>query len=140
MLTLTWLLIGLISGACYLYWARSLPAALELRVLTAGLLVAALIYVGFATIRGNPDWILIELVGVAIYGVCAFLTYRISPFWLAAGWGFHPAWDVLLHLSGAGQTIAPYWYVIACISFDLLVAVYIVQRRDLWTATLAPNH
>ena len=139
MLTLVWLLLGLVLGAAYIYWTRSLGAVLELRALTAGLVIAALIYVGFAVIWGNGNWILVELAGVAAYAIFAFLTYRFSSLWLAACWGIHPAWDALLHLFGPGQTIAPNWYAVACISFDILVAAYIVNRSPKWTTTIEPG-
>ena len=139
MLTLVWLLLGLVLAAAFIYWIRSMGAALELRALTAGLLIAALIYVGFAVTWGNGNWILVELAGVAAYGIFAFLTYRFSSLWLAAGWGVHPAWDALLRLIGPGQTIAPYWYAIACISFDILVAAYIVKRYPVWTVKTEPG-
>ena len=53
---------------------------------------------------------------------------RGSPSWLAFGWALHPAWDAGLHLHGYGASFAPEWYVLACISFDLLVAGYIAAR------------
>ena len=41
---------------------------------------------------------------------------------LAAGWAAHVAWDVLLHLSGAGAEYTPHWYPWLCVSFDLVMA------------------
>ena len=38
--------------------------------------------------------------------------------------------DAGLHLRGAGAGHAPEWYVLACLSFDLLVAAYVVRYRD----------
>jgi outer membrane protein assembly factor BamB len=125
--TTLWLLLGLILGGAFLAFARAQRGA-ERRVLALGLLVAAAIYVGFALIGAGPVWLLVEALGVAAYGVLAWLGLRRSPFWLAVGWALHPAWDVCLHLVGAGAAFAPEWYAIACISFDLLVAAYITAQ------------
>ncbi|TKB43139.1 DUF6010 family protein [Thalassotalea mangrovi] len=48
--------------------------------------------------------------------------------WLALGWLLHPVWDIGLHLQGPGWHIVPPWYAVACVSFDILVAIYIVWR------------
>ena len=139
MLIVVWLLLGLILGAAYTCWTRALPTPMELRALSTGLIVAAAIYVGFAVAWGTRNWVFLELSGVIIYSIFVFLTYRFSPYWLAAGWGFHPAWDVFLHLLGEGHTIAPYWYVVACISFDVLVAVYILILVAIRTSSPGPE-
>jgi hypothetical protein len=38
----------------------------------------------------------------------------------------HPLWDVVLHYVGPGHSFTPWAYAIACVSFDWLVAIYIV--------------
>lgn len=109
-----------------LLYARCRGAKRELRILSIALMIAAAIYPGFALIWGNAAWIAIEIAGVATFGLFVWLAMQYSPIWLAVGWGIHPAWDVGLHLFGLGYRIAPEWYVVACISFDLLVAGYIL--------------
>jgi hypothetical protein len=90
------------------------------------LIIAALAYVAFAARAGESAfWVVGELVGVGIYGTMGLLGVRGSPMWLAAGWALHPLWDVVLHYFGPGSSFAPIGYTIPCISFDLLVAVYI---------------
>lgn len=126
-MTTVWLLLGALVGAAFLAFARSRRGA-EMMVLSLGLLVAALIYLGFALSEGEPVWLLVEALGVAAYGGLAWLGLRRSSLWLAAGWALHPAWDIGLHLVGAGAAVAPEWYATACISFDLLIAGYIVTR------------
>ena len=37
-------------------------------------------------------------------------------------------WDSGLHFMGAGKDVAPMWYVISCITFDILVAAYIFYK------------
>jgi hypothetical protein len=66
------------------------------------------------------------LVGGIVFGTMALLGLRGSPWWLAAGWALHPLWDAGLHYFGPGSSFAPEPYAIACISFDWLVAAYIV--------------
>jgi hypothetical protein len=68
---------------------------------------AAFTYVLFAAQAGEGGyWVAGELVGV--------------------GWAAHPVWDVALHYFGPGGSFAPDAYAITCLSFDLLVAAYVV--------------
>ena len=95
-------------------------------LLAIALIIAALAYVAFAIGAGQSTlWVVGELVGVGVYGTMGLLGVRGSPMWLAAGWALHPLWDVVLHYFGSGSSFAPISYTIPCISFDLLVAVYI---------------
>lgn len=124
MTTTLWLLLGLGLGAAFLAFARTRGRGEE-RVLALGLLVAALFYVAFALAGAERVWVLVEVAGVVVYGALAWLGLRHSLLWLAAGWGLHVLWDVGLHLAGGGAGFAPEWYVLICITFDLLVAGYI---------------
>ena len=95
-------------------------------LLAIALLIAAAAYVAFAVGAGEGAWWVVgEFVGVGVYGAMGLLGVRGSPMWLAAGWALHPLWDVVLHYFGPGGSFAPIDYTIPCISFDLLVAVYI---------------
>lgn len=120
--------LGLVLGSLYLWAIRRSPET-ERRSLTAGLLIVALIYVGFAFVGGAPDaWRLIELGGVLLYGIFAGLGLRKDGRWLAVGWAGHALWDVPLHLHGPAATYVPDWYLPFCLSFDLLVAAYAAWR------------
>ena len=121
-----WLIIGLVLGTALLLYARARGRNRQKRILSIGLVVAAIIYVGFALLWGNPMWIAVEVAGVLAYGIFVWLALRYSINWLAAGWAVHPAWDVILHLLGPGHAIVPEWYAVACISFDFLVASYVL--------------
>ncbi len=91
------------------------------------LIGAAFMYMLFAVQAGEGGfWVVGELVGVGIYGSMGLLGLRGSPWWLAAGWALHPVWDVALHYFGPGGSFAPDAYAITCLSFDLLVAAYVV--------------
>lgn len=95
------------------------------------LFIAAGAYFGFATLGrdlagAGRIWMLVELLQCIAFGTMALLGLRGSPYWLAAGWALHPLWDFALHYVGPGHTFTPWTYAIACISFDLLVAAYVV--------------
>lgn len=91
------------------------------------LIVAAGAYLGFAIGGGaRPVWALIELLQAVAFGAMALLGLYRSPYWLAAGWALHPLWDVGLHYIGPGRAFAPMSYAIACVSYDLVVAAYVV--------------
>jgi hypothetical protein len=130
----------LINGAIFATVAVIVPAFLLSRftreifgrsVLVIFLFVAAGAYFGFATlgrevVDSPPIWILVELAQVIVFGTLALLGLRGSPYWIAAGWALHPFWDVVLHYIGPGDSFTPWTYAIACVSFDWLVAIYIV--------------
>jgi hypothetical protein len=100
-------------------------------VLVIFLVIAAGAYFGFATVGrdlvgSNQVWILIELAQAVVFGAIGLLGLRCSSYWIAAGWALHPFWDVVLHYMGPGHTFTPWTYAIACVSFDWIVALYIM--------------
>jgi hypothetical protein len=130
----------LINGAIFATVAVIIPAFLLSRftrdiigrsVLVIFLVIAAGAYFGFATtgrdlVGTDQIWILVELIQAVVFGAIALLGLRGSPYWLAAGWALHPFWDVMLHYVGPGHPFTPWTYAIACVSFDWLIAIYIV--------------
>jgi len=94
--------------------------------------VAALIYVGFALVWGDAQWLAIEIAGVAASGMLLVAAGRAGFVLVALGWLLHPAWDLGLHLYGPGEHIVPQWYAVACVAFDLAVAGAIVCRLSVW--------
>ena len=130
----------LINGAIFATVAVIVPAFLLSRftrdiigrsLLVIFLFIAAGAYFGFATlgrevVDTQPIWMLVELAQVIVFGTLALLGLRGSPYWIAAGWALHPFWDVVLHYIGPGHSFTPWTYAIACVSFDWLVAIYIV--------------
>ena len=62
---------------------------------------------------------------MVLFVLLAYAGVRHSPLLLALGWTVHVGWDVGLHLARQ-QVVVPAWYPSACISFDLLVAGYVV--------------
>ena len=123
-----WLCIGLIAVSPLLIYANQFNLHAQQKILGRSLIIAAMIYVSFALAWGDFNWVMIELIGIPLYGLFYWLAIRYGSIWLAIGWLMHPLWDVLLHLMGPGFDMVPAQYAIACISFDIAVAVFIVAR------------
>ncbi|MEZ4664857.1 MAG: DUF6010 family protein [Caldilineaceae bacterium] len=132
MIYLFWLLLGLVLAMPFLLWARSRGPQREPAFWALGLIGAAIIYIGFAIAWGNSGWVAVEIGGLLVYSLFVWLARRRGMVWLAVGWAAHPLWDVVLHWLGAGHMVAPEWYVFACLSFDMLVAGYILVRINQW--------
>lgn len=128
------LVIGVVLGALFLLVAFGFRRHTR-RWLVIGLIVVALAYVSFA--RERPAWLLVELAGVGLYGAVSWAGLCGSPWWIVAAWALHPVWDIVLHYVGPGRAFAPVWYTVPCVSFDLVVAVYVAYRvRDRHAETL----
>ncbi|MEZ4385247.1 MAG: DUF6010 family protein [Nannocystaceae bacterium] len=107
------------------------PAAarrLELVAWAIYLVVAALVYVGFALRTGGEGWMSVELLGVAAYAGLAWAGRR-RPRLLALAWLLHAAWDMVVH-AGVADDFVPLWYRWACLSFDLAAAIYIARAGE----------
>lgn len=119
-------LLGLLGAIIFLIICRVVTPETQTRTLSVGLIVAAFIYVGFAILgQASAAWIAVEVAGVAIYSLFAVLGWHSSRWWLMVGWLLHPVWDLGLHFYERGASFTPAWYVLMCLSFDLLVAAYI---------------
>ena len=117
------LLIGAGLSLALIRLARTKMPRGELRIYAIGLIVAALLYVVFGVIgRASAWWLAIESLGLVIYSAAALAGLRGWPLLLALGWAAHVAWDVPLHVSGAGAEYTPFWYPWLCVSFDLIMA------------------
>jgi hypothetical protein len=122
------LLLGFVGAVIFLSAAR-IASRIETQILAIGLVMAALIYAGFAVIsHASPAWLATEGAGIVIYGTCAGLGWRFSSGWLLLGWLFHPVWDLALHFFASGAAFTPAWYALGCVSFDLVVAAYLCGR------------
>ncbi|HEY8411678.1 MAG TPA: DUF6010 family protein [Pyrinomonadaceae bacterium] len=95
-------------------------------LLATVLFAAAGAYFGFAFNTTTPRiWVLVELLQVIAFGTLGLYGWRGSPYWLALGYLLHPLWDFGVHHIGPGWAFAPQPYVMACITFDWIVAAYI---------------
>jgi hypothetical protein len=124
----TWLITGLLCVAPLLAYASGKGLNANRKIFGTGLVIAASFYVVFAVVDGNLPWLIVELVGVAAFSVFVWLATSRSINWLALGWFLHPVWDALLHVAGPGACVAPFWYAIACVSFDWAIALYLWVR------------
>ncbi len=125
MLILLYLFLGLIGAIFLLWYAKQLPNRASHKLLGRALIIAALIYPLMALIQNQHEHLLTELSGIVVYGLFYLLSFKHHINWLAIGWLLHPVWDVFLHLYGPIQEVVPIWYAWACVSFDVLVGVYI---------------
>jgi uncharacterized protein DUF6010 len=126
---LAMIVTGAVLGIIWIVVVRTTRRDTSLSLYALGLAIAAVIYVAFALVGpANGTWLAVETLGVARYGAAAWVG-RGSPVVLGIGWAAHAAWDVLLHLGGAGALYTPGWYPWACVGFDLVVAVELVRSR-----------
>ena len=121
------LALGAVAALIPLLWLRRKSPGSQQRFWALGLLVAALIYVGFAVLGigagtvGDPPHVLgFEGLGVMVYGALGALGMR-HPKALAFGWALHVVWD----LGHRHADWVPEWYVAACLAFDVVVAGYV---------------
>ena len=121
------LLIGVISCGVFIALARRMSQQRELRLYALALVIAALIYVGFTARGATPAWLTLELAGLAVFTLCAWLGLKISALILALAWAAHAGWDVILH-KVLNVAFVPDWYPMVCVGFDLLLAGYIAVR------------
>ena len=113
---------GAVYGTTLVLIAVAVPRFTR-HILAAALLVAALLYVGFAVeAQTSAWWLAAEAAGVGIYGYAAMRGVCGSAWWLAGGWALHPVWDVALHWAGPGRAFAPAWYATSCLTWDIMVA------------------
>lgn len=119
------LLIGVAACGVFIILARRLGHERELRLYALSLVIAAIIYVGFAARDVTFGWMALELAGVALFMLAAVLGVKTSRWFLAIGWAAHAAWDILLHKL-LDVSFVPGWYPMICVGFDLLLAGYLV--------------
>jgi hypothetical protein len=122
------LLVGMALAAAWARRVRRTRAANRLPMHAGMLLFTAMLYVLFAAMGGAWTGLGVELVGVVLFGGVALLgLYRRSTALLVLGWALHPVWDVALHTAGIMEAYTPEGYVVACIGFDLLLALLIAR-------------
>lgn len=123
-----WLVLGVVLASPLLFFASKLKLREMNHLMGTSLIAAAVIYIGFAFVWGNGQWIGLEFLGVFLYGFFYGMSLKHSVLWVALGWLFHPVWDLGVHLYGPGSHVVPEWYAVACFSFDLAAASYIFYR------------
>jgi len=110
-------------------WLRPDPDEahrLETTTWAAYLSMAALVYIGFALREAGEGWMPVELAGLVVYSALGWLGTRGRGWLLALGWALHAAWDLVVHASVPDEFV-PQWYRWACLSFDVVAALYLLQ-------------
>jgi hypothetical protein len=69
----------------------------------------------------------IEVLVFLLMFAAAIAGFANSPGWLAAGYAAHGVWDVFHHPHRLGAKVVE-WFPSVCLSFDLLVAAFILVR------------
>lgn len=128
------IIIGILAAAILIILCRKIYPQKMAFVWSRGLVIAALIYVGFAIVGQDFEWMKIELLGVVLYGTLAWLATKKSIIFLSLGWGLHVFWDLFLHPNGYPGHV-PSWYPGTCLGFDLVIAGYFIwyffdQRKN----------
>lgn len=120
-------IIGALAAITIWYYYRNLPFRSIMKLWQIGLLVAALIYVGFVIVGGAWTDLPRELIGVFLYGLFILLSQKSSPYFLAFGWLLHVLWDLIIHPTGI-HLYVPAWYPPVCLGFDVAIAVLLFSR------------
>src|SRR5262249_16221700 len=113
------LAVAIFLALCFVSIGRRLDR--EKSLYATGLVIAALVYPMLAITKGDRERLWLELVGLVLFSLTAFLGFKLSSRWLALGWVGNGMWEVLL-------PSVPWWYVHGCTAFDFFLAGYILGR------------
>ncbi len=137
--TLSGIFIGLIvTYATVFTTSRFLSARSERLYYSISLIPIALIYIGFCYYYGKDDALLAEWVGVIIFSLFSLLGQWRSLVFLVLGYLLHAGWDVLheLYHGQVGESLiwthVPAGYAAFCLTYDLLVSIYVIKRWRSW--------
>ncbi len=122
------MIIGGIAAIACMGLIRFLFREKEIFVWRIGIIIAALVYVGFVIRGGAWEFFSMELAGVLMYSTLAWLSFKYNTYWLALAWALHIGWDVLLH-DPVTTAYVPVWYPASCIGFDIMIACYVLGRQ-----------
>lgn len=101
----------------------------------------ALIYIGFSVYYQDFSVLPAEIAGVLIFTVFAVVARFWSSTWLAFGYLAHGVWDLAHEMFQPGLvemtpwTPVPIGYAAFCLTYDVVVAGYVVKRRKSWDGT-----
>ena len=129
------LIAGVLLGGVFVLLIRRLGAKGEIAFLALGLVVAAGLYVAFAGARDGMEKMPLEFAGLLLFGATAAAGARFWPPLIGIGWLAHGAWDILLHWPP--PRYVPQLYPVFCVSFDLVVAVYVMFAHVRGSASAA---
>jgi len=120
---------GAVYGALSCVGVAFLSDGAAFGLLSILLGMIATVYLGFAINDGRLRPLLVEFAGIALFGALALIALNEhEPELLAAGYFGHALWDAIHHPPRGLDTHMPWWYIPACLSYDSIVAVYILAR------------
>lgn len=102
------------------------------------LIPIAMFYIGFSYYYGDLSALHAEIVGLIIFTVLALLAQFMASWILVAAYVVHGLWDVLheIFVGAIGSAIpwtqVPTGYAAFCLAYDLIIAVYVYKRLQLW--------
>jgi len=133
-----YVVIGLLSAiGSILVFRRIFQGRWEQIFWACFLVVIAAFYLSFAAYFGAPpDAWRTELVGVAVFFICAVCGLFFRPA-IAIGFVMHGLWDLSHSLSGSSLvglsiTDIPLGYDLFCSTFDFVVAGYLIISDTAW--------
>ena len=119
-------LLAIAATAASLALIAPLPERVQTSVSAWTLLLAAVIYFTWGTVRGDLAFrplLTAQTAAVLAFGAVAIAAVAIDPtagrYVLAAGWLAHAAWDLAHHRA---DRVVPRWYAEACLVSDVIVA------------------
>jgi hypothetical protein len=119
---------GAVAAAVTLLVPSLLSSRAALGFLAVWLGVTAGVYLGFALQDGRSSALGVEVVGLALFAALATIALARQTAWLlAAGYVGHGLWDLVHHRRGI-DTAMPWWWVPACLGYDLVLGAYILIR------------
>jgi hypothetical protein len=125
-------LAALVAGVIFAGVTLVIPSLLS-RDTAFGLLAILLgmiasVYLGYALADGRLRAFQVEYVGMVVFAALATIALaRGSAVLLALGYFGHGLWDLIHHRRGV-DTRMPWWYVPLCLSYDAVVAIYVLVR------------
>ena len=125
-------LAALVAGVIFAGATLIIPSLLS-RDTAFGLLAILLgmiasVYLGYALGDGRLRVFQVEYVGMVVFAALATIALaRDSAVLLALGYLGHGLWDLIHHRRGV-DTRMPWWYVPLCLSYDAVVAIYVLVR------------
>jgi hypothetical protein len=115
---------GVLTALTLLYLRRKIRGGdMERASLALFLGGMPLIYVSSWFIAPQPGWLVIEIVGVVVFGALAVLGYFKSSWFLAGGIAAHGVFWDLWHVHR--QSFVPDWYAIGCMAVDVMLGLYV---------------
>ena len=107
------------------------------------LIPIALFYIAFCFYYGDSPALWAETIGVMIFSILALWAHFSAAWILIFAYMAHGLWDVLheVSLAGIGEGIiwtqVPPGYAAFCLVYDVIIAVYVYKRLEIWAGERA---